>query len=1492
MMLRYLLLFLIASILLPGSMLKAQSTDHQRFLDDLNKLALGLNSRDKQKEAQTAVDEFAAWFESAPVSDSVQGQIIKVSRSMLDRKMPFDPQVLQFLAGLVAFPFGEMDETDLGHWLRFLQATLGSRQARNAAEYAEAGRDFFTGRLLYASRSLSWMVRDAASISMVFDTSMRILVQNADLVGMVRGDTSVISGTSGSYDPVSKQWKGLGGTITWERAGLPASEVFATLAAYEISLRSTDYTVDSVSFTHKAYFKRPLLGQLEEKLMMEITPERVSYPRFRSYFSELEIRDLFKGIDYYGGVAMVGNRLEGSGTRQVPALLDFRKDNKVFLRLRSPSFVIRQDRMSSARAEVSIYHEGDSIYHPGLSMRYFDDRRELSLMRGDDGLSQSPYMNTYHNIDMYFEALYWKLDESEINLQSMKGLNSEGRAIFESSDYYSLARYEKLQGIDEVNPLDLINSYCRRYGIQEFYLEDYVSFVRKPPEQVKAVLLRLANAGFITYDLERDRIRVKDRLSRYLQARSGRMDHDVITFQSTITALPNASLSLLDFDLRLRGVPFVYLSDSQNVVIIPENQEIVMKKDRDFLFSGVVRAGNFHFQTKGSAFDYETFRISMPTIDSMRFRVRSFTPDNNGFYTWMPVQTALQDLSGELLIDYPKNKSGKDPHPEYPIFKCGTEAFVYYDQPSIYGGVYERERFYYRIDPFTIDSLDNFSTNALSFAGYLNSAGIFPDIHMPLKVQPDYSLGFVTQTPISGYPIYGGKGKYSNVIDLSNKGLRGRGELHYLNATAHSQEFLFFPDSSEAMLSTLDMESVSKGVMYPDVQGEQVAMTWLPYEDHMMLTTTSRPMQMYAREARLDGMLRLSPLGLNGKGSMQFDKAVMESDGYSFMHREFTADTADFRLNSYDLNELAFSITNYQAHINLETRQGKFLSNGGLAQVAFPLNDYISFMDECTWLMDKDQIALRNTRVKRPDLEGLDYPALVDADITGSEFVSTHKAQDSLRFYADRGVFDLKENVITAEGVYHMRVADAAIYPAGRKVTIYRQAEMGTLSDAVILADVNTRYHLITQATVNVHGRQQYAASGKYLYAAAGNEAEVVHLHTIGVAESKTYGKGDIAEADSFYLNPAFAFQGKVNLDAPSPHLTFSGGFRISQDCDSIQHPWVRFESPVDPADVSLPLEAQLKDINNKPVQLGVLYSSTEAGMYPAFLRNRLNYSDETVMTAGGAITYNKEKQSYQAGPLQRLKGEDEAGNYVEYNKRNCVLTGEGEVRINADLPQVSSFGYGQIKHLVIPDSTMAEVAFFMDFFFSQAALQEMARDLEVANLAAGDPQEGWYPGALQSLLGQEEATDVLRELSMYGTLRKTPQPLQQAVILSKVEMDWKEGERMWVSRGNIGLAAVGGKQLNREIPGMLVIERKRSGDILTLYLEAGPKSWYYFNYTRGLMQAISSNEAFNTVIREEKPEKRTMDTKKGEQTFRYIISTERKRRDFVIRYYQQEETE
>jgi hypothetical protein len=152
-------------------------------------------------------------------------------------------------------------------------------------------------------------------------------------------------------------------------------------------------------------------------------------------------------------------------------------------------------------------------------------------------------------------------------------------------------------------------------------------------------------------------------------------------------------------------------------------------------------------------------------------------------------------------------------------------------------------------------------------------------------------------------------------------------------------------------------------------------------------------------------------------------------------------------------------------------------------------------------------------------------------------------------------------------------------------------------------------------------------------------------------------------------------------------------------------------------------------------------------------------------------------------------------------------------------------------------------------------------------------------------LIGKENADKLLAQASLYGSFKKIPAELQKSLVLSQVKFKWNPETKSYISFGKIGVGNILKEQANRYFDGKIEIIKKRSGDVINIYIELDPNNWYFFTYQRGMMQTISSNDEYNTIIKETKPSDRKYKHQKGEQPYQFMYSTVRKKDDFLKKF-------
>ncbi|MDA3942341.1 MAG: hypothetical protein PF694_02235 [Bacteroidetes bacterium] len=1457
------------------------SADSESFIFQVETLLADHPSKDYVERGKELMELLKPRWEVGRFSKAEKDQIKLLSELMYQQKLRNFPYFYDFFTAIKALAYSNQKEQSVLNWLGLMQRILLEQSSRDFSNYLDFSNDFFKHGLLSKKGSASWYLRNP-DYWFSSDTALQIIVDKADLVCATARDSSLISATSGTFMFEMNAWSGKGGKVDWWRFDLDAAKLFVELNNYVIDLSQPEYEADSVTFYHKYYFDFPMRGKFQDKVHSSPPGSRTSYPRFYAYFNDYSIKNLFNGIDFNGGIALEGATLKGIGEGSRKAELLIKSDDKIQVRLESVEFVLNENKIFSEHVSANVSLENDSVFHPNAQMRYDDLLRRLILFRSEKGVADSPFFDSYHKLDLHLEALYWNIDEKLIQFKQLEGMRSESAGYLESVNFFSAADFSSLRLIDDINPMFIVENYLKEFGREnDIKLDWYANFIKKPPEQAIAQLMRLASKGYLVYDSKTQVANVKERFFNTLKARADETDFDVIRIATkTIGNQPNIELNLESYEMNLLGVEEVILSDEQRVRILPKNNTITFTENRDFSFTGFVGAGLFEFYAGEAYFNYDEFSLNLTHVDSLSFFVPAFEQNiaPGAGKQFVRVQNVIANMSGTLYIDQSDNKSGRNHFPQYPIFDSKNESYVYFEQPFINEGRLIKSEFFYVVEPFEIDSLDDFSTDNLGFEGYLNSAGIFEVIVEPLAVMPDYSLGFDHSTA-DHYEMFSGKGFFDHTVHLSNKGFWGTGKLNYQTSSAIADSFIFYPDEVAAMPHRFEMKEQQQQVLFPQAQSDTIQYHWFADTNLVVLNTMASPLVLY-NNVLFKGTAELSPQGLKASGDLSFGNVEMSSAYFELKNQSFTADTADFKLLTAVNQQVAFAAKDYFTAIDFEARTGNFHYLNQESKLSFPFNQYICTLNEAIWLMDEDMLNLNNNGLaKFNDFDSLSYEGLLDYDLSGSEFISIHPEQDSLSFFSMEASYDFRNYAIKANDVKLIRVADMAVYPADGKVSILEGARMETLRNAHMLVDTANRFHHFNQVEINIFGKNRYQASGYYDYINSEKTIYPVFFSSISANEKQiTSATGIIEEQAALKLSPQFNFQGRANLLANRKGLAFDGGFQLVHFCNKISSPWVRFSAVVDPNNVAFPIGEEVQDIDGNSLYSGLLFNSIDRDFYASFLSAANASKTMNATTISGLLKYNRAKSAFTISKGKESVFEES----LSFSPNRCLVSGKGAIDLGLNIPMTTLSVFGNYDYFSIPDSISINSMAVFDFIFDEKLLQMMADSLNRAAVQGANLGSGNYLFGLNTYLSPENFSRVQSELSLYGTVRKVPDVLVKSMVFSDLKMSWDAESESFIASGDIGLANVLKTQVNKKLHGYVVLKKDRSGDAVTIYLQPSKAEWYFFHYENGVMQALSSSEAFNSYLMELSQDKRVVKDDKTDYYYEYVIGSRRRVVDFI----------
>lgn len=1443
------------------------SENRNEFIKELH----GYMTAGKRKTMEDIYDDFEKIFKSGVFSEGEVQQILKTGNSMLGQRMTASPYFSEYLRTLTIIKNDENGETRFQKWHGVLDSILINIENRRLKPYQtflKFSHSFFVNNALRLSKSgTSWIV-DAPRYELRYENKAPFIeFEKLNLIASRGKDSIVIIGTSGIFDPVEQVWKGNGGKVTWERFGLE-KEVYAVLADYELEIKNSLYTAKGAKLHYPLYFGENLVeGKFTDKVSTQTKANQGSYPRFESKEEVLEVKNFGNGITYNGGFRLHGTTVYGFGSKNNKAKITiFNDDNDLVYKALAELFTIRRgERIAGERVESTLYFEQDSIFHPSVNLRFEIPTRDLKLSRGQRGSDRNPFYNSLHQLNIDADRIEFPMSTDSIFI-GKRNLGFQKTAVpivFESLKYFEESDYQRIQNIATTNPIALMKIVYEETG--ERILDANMLAQELNPrftvENISSLLYDLVSKGFINYDADDQKVELKDKIFHYADASQKKVDYDVLRVSSE-TSETNAILSIKDKTIETQGVNSMTLSVSQKVGFLPFGEQVKILPNRDMDFDGKVFAGFTTFFGKDYHFKYDKFHIG---LDSVRF-FDLFVPTGNltkkGAPEALRLGSRIEHLSGVLLVDAPSNKSGRDKIAMFPSLQSKDNSYVFYDYKNTQGGAYTRDSFYFKLDPFSFNSLDRFLKEEVKFDGTMFSSNIFPLFEETLVIQDDQSLGFITDTPDDGYPSFQDKGNFKGKVSLSNEGFQGNGKLSYLGAEIDSEDLIFKPKQMTGSADRFDLEEDRDSeVEVPQVRGVDVKIDWRPYKDSMYIRSKEAPFDLFKEgQHTLKGLLILTPGGLKGRGDLDWGKAVMSSNLFSFDAFAAKADTTDLRIRAFDADALALKTSNLNGIADFDEQMGRFKANAEFLTTTLPYNQYETSFNEFDWDMKEETVTFKALEGKL------------------GRFLSIHPDQDSLRFQGKSAFYDLKTNLLKIGGVPFIITSDAFVYPETGDVEIQPGGVMTKLDNARIIADTINQYHVINKASVRVLGRKEYRASGFYEYNIGKRQQEIEFAEIIGTRVGKgtrsdkasvTRATGEVTPRDNFYIDHKTEFRGTISLSAEKPNLAFDGFARFESKTLPSRH-WFSLSCEADKNDLAIPYKVP-KNYQGEALHTGLFLSKETTTVYPRVMMPLFFRKDRPLLPVQGIVQYDEAldkfifEDSLKAMTPNAIKGNEliyhNTTGKIDMKGSFNIASGLNPKHIKVDAAGKAGTKFGELvvdtvmNTSAMESSLQAEFIAGIKFAFPDNLLKIIQNDFKSSVFEANpinlSKDFTFYKEAVANLFPDNEDTKKSIQAIAVNNMSLPKKDNNYTFLIGSLPMAWDKDLQSFIStKTKNGLMSINGEIINCQITSYIEFQMPTNDDDrVYIYLKSPSTFYYYFGYKQNKLEVISNNSRFNEAV-------------------------------------------
>ena len=181
-----------------------------------------------------------------------------------------------------------------------------------------------------------------------------------------------------------------------------------------------------------------------------------------------------------------------------------------------------------------------------------------------------------------------------------------------------------------------------------------------------------------------------------------------------------------------------------------------------------------------------------------------------------------------------------------------------------------------------------------------------------------------------------------------------------------------------------------------------------------------------------------------------------------------------------------------------------------------------------------------------------------------------------------------------------------------------------------------------------------------------------------------------------------------------------------------------------------------------------------------------------------------------------------------------------------------------------------------LDFYFSADALKIMSDDIRLmTSLKPVNLNSDFISKGMKDLLGTSAASQLKEETDLFGLSKNLPKEFNYELLLNEVNLRWNQASSSFRSTGKIGIGFIGNQPINLYVDGFVEIQRRRSGDLIDIYLKADQSTWYYFSYFKGVMMAQAGNNNFNTLLSNLKLKDRKHPDSSVKVPYTYMIAVE-----------------
>ncbi len=1426
---------------------------------------LSSNNRPEAKESAT-------WLKSNLASKTTAedfAQIKSTANVMLQKKVPLWPRFNDYAIFLKTI--GSQSNLDAAivsqnHkiLLQFLQKE-GTDGVKEFYQYVEYLTIHYSSKDIYRDRTKSWNTTQTYKIKIEGDLPIYTF-EKMDLYGTTNSDSLIIKNTSGTFNPMTNEWKGNMGMISWRRAGYNDDEVFVEFKNYQLDLSKPELLLDTVEFTFKPYVTAPIKGKFEDKLF---TSKAVasSYPQFTSYGKvALKISD---NILLQSGIGLEGMKLFATSTgRAEPARLTILNNKKqTIIEADANKYFINDfKQIEGLKTKVHFaYLDSLAIFHPSSTLTYNVETKNLKVTRENTNDAKIPFIAPFFKMILYVDQFEWNIDSNFADMNST-AVNAKLPTYFESFEYYISgidSKYQQLVGMD---PIGNLADYCESMGYNRLSIDEIARVWNKSGyKAIEQLVFKMMEDGYLYYDRETSMVDVYEKLFLHANIRKDEenTNYDNIKL-SSVTQGKVGRLLLDQKKLQIFGAGDTRISTKANITMSPSSDTIYVSKNRGIVYKGRLGVGKFNYYSDSIEFNYDENLFNLKRIDSMLIMVPLEQTDSKGNQYYTEINTPIEKISGKIYISDPAQRNKSTKYTVYPYFDCNDTSIVTFSK-SKYGDRYSSENFKFKIFPFKLEQLATINTDSLKFKGSLQSGGIFEDIVTNIQITKDRTLGLDLNIDSNGLDIFKGKGKVYGHLLLDQDGMTFKGKISKNNINFYTDSTLILPDSIHANLNQWEAIE-SKDMIAPVLSGPESVMNWNPLNDSIHIQPKDQAeVSFYNQQAKVNGIFQILNEQLIAAGKININES------------EFSSDSIILKPKEANINQTKLAIVNNSNKVFTSDTSDILIDfEKSIANIEIPKDSVANY--NYNYLTTNNRHFIWDIKNKT---------IAVNSDTSKSNHYTfiENKFKD-IQLSASSSIFDLSSRKLQLFGISQILVADSKIIPNKGLLTIDEGGIINILDSATLVMNADSSFHIITPANVEIVNKNIIKGDG-FFPIQAGSEIKNIQLEYFKTEEKKddtdkkeknqistynTVARGSIEESEAVNISENMLYKGAVNITSLSNEIQLDGYAQpVFKSIPETE--WFKVKQSLDLEKSSLSIDS-LKNELGQDIFTGLMLDLNEFVIYPRIIQSKLTSTDRPIYAASGFMKSSDSNDDVYFGQLDALKKPSDSTSLMKYDDTNGTIEAVGSFNFVKNIEPLKLDIFGKTTYSPtdnLPFSMNGSLG--LDAYLTPDVANLLTRfmtDFHTSGIYLSLNKNAKFSSAITRLIKDPAAANIVEQDMLNSGILNLPQDFPFNMVFSDVKITFDRLDGTFKSVDPLNMLVFAGKTFPKKISAYIEIGPRNSNDFINLYFTTSTGDWIFMRYTNGELSIVSSDNTLNSSLSSIKEDKRSI--KSGKEVVYKII--------------------